>query len=359
MAMRDWVESAGSERQWGRVQGMTHEPRTPGQSDHDALNFAYAGAQRILVIAQDDNNRHNWHRLFGAHNMQLLDIVSFDQAIHRLDTLISIDAVWMEAGEAVATPDLMARLQMLVNRGTIRLVWVARDAALDQGYASFDADSVQFLSAPDEMERVAIAALLAIQPKFSLHDVNRDADTLQIQKLTAEVNRIARLLADLSGNREAGRDGRFSSFGNSQLRAPSHAYVAEPNDAGYPFGYDPIIKDATVTAAEVRNLIRVRRLRDHFFPSEIFADPAWDMLLDLMAARLSGDPVSVSSLCIAAAVPATTALRWIRTMTDVGLFVRHADPHDGRRVFIGLSDEAADGMLRYFMAVKAQTGAIG
>src|SRR3546814_4614981 len=65
------------------------------------------------------------------------------------------------------------------------------------------------------------------------------------------------------------------------------------------------------------------------------------MLLDLMAAHLSGQRVSVSSLCIAAAVPATTALRWIRALTAHGLFLRQADPSDGRRVFIALSDKAA------------------
>src|SRR3546814_8292219 len=89
-------------------------------------------------------------------------------------------------------------------------------------------------------------------------------------------------------------------------------------------------------------MLRLRRLRDRFFPGDLFADPAWDMLLDLMAAHLSGQRVSVSSLCIAAAVPATTALRWIRALTDHGLFLRQADPSDGHRVFIALSDKAAD-----------------
>jgi DNA-binding MarR family transcriptional regulator len=61
--------------------------------------------------------------------------------------------------------------------------------------------------------------------------------------------------------------------------------------------------------------------------------------------------VAVSSLCIAAAVPATTALRWIKTMTDTGLFERHADPRDGRRIFMALSPRAAQAMERYFAAL--------
>jgi hypothetical protein len=107
-----------------------------------------------------------------------------------------------------------------------------------------------------------------------------------------------------------------------------------------------------IDASFVRSIIRARRLRDQFFGSELFADPGFDMLLDLYAARLEETRVAVSSLCIAAAVPATTALRWIRALTERGLFVRTADPQDGRRVYIGLSDEAARAMARYLDAVQ-------
>ena len=58
------------------------------------------------------------------------------------------------------------------------------------------------------------------------------------------------------------------------------------------------------------------------------------MLLDLYAAELEGAQVSVSSLCIAAAVAPTTALRWIGRMTEAGLFVRQPDPFDRRRAFL-------------------------
>ena len=73
-----------------------------------------------------------------------------------------------------------------------------------------------------------------------------------------------------------------------------------------------------IEAAAVRDFIRARRLRDQFFGDGLFADPAWDILLDLTAARIERRPVAVSSLCIAAAVPATTALRWIKHLTAEG-----------------------------------------
>ncbi|WP_439546340.1 hypothetical protein [Sandarakinorhabdus sp.] len=95
-----------------------------------------------------------------------------------------------------------------------------------------------------------------------------------------------------------------------------------------------------ISAALVRRLIRLRRDRDRHFPAEIFADPAWDMLLDLMAARMEGIDVPVSSLCVAAAVPTTTALRWIRALSEAGLLERRIDMADARRSFVTLSDTA-------------------
>ncbi|MET0270518.1 MAG: winged helix DNA-binding protein, partial [Sphingomonas sp.] len=71
-----------------------------------------------------------------------------------------------------------------------------------------------------------------------------------------------------------------------------------------------------------------------------------------MAARLERRQVAVSSLCIAAAVPPTTALRWIKLLTEQGLLIRIADPTDGRRVFIELADQAADGMMNYLAAAQ-------
>ena len=98
----------------------------------------------------------------------------------------------------------------------------------------------------------------------------------------------------------------------------------------------------------VRRIIAQRQLRARFFDPELFADPAWDILLDLTAARAEHARVSVTSLCIASGVPPTTALRWIGQMTEAGLLERVEDESDRRRAFIALTDAAADAMARYF-----------
>jgi hypothetical protein len=97
-----------------------------------------------------------------------------------------------------------------------------------------------------------------------------------------------------------------------------------------------------------REAIRRRRKREEYFPSGLFADPGWDIMLDLYAAHYEGESVSVSSLCIAAAVPQTTALRWITMMTNEGWLLRWNDPTDGRRAYLKLSDKARSRLDSYF-----------
>lgn len=112
--------------------------------------------------------------------------------------------------------------------------------------------------------------------------------------------------------------------------------------------------EVAIDAALVRRILKLRRERTRFLPDEIFADPAWDMLLDLVAARLEDKQVPVSSLCIAAAVPTTTALRWIRSLSEAGLLERSTDPRDARRTWIGLTPRAADAMLAWLRLFASQ-----
>lgn len=118
------------------------------------------------------------------------------------------------------------------------------------------------------------------------------------------------------------------------------------------------LPDQPVTEKDIRAILRHRRNRGRFFEGEIFADPAWDMLLDLYAARLGQRRISVGSLCEAAAVPATTALRWITMLQNKGLIERSADPMDGRRFHLWLSDTGLDAMANYFRTVPVGSALI-
>lgn len=155
-----------------------------------------------------------------------------------------------------------------------------------------------------------------------------DRKAEHLLELSNEVNRIAGTLARLSV--DSGIDGR-------------------------PENGDASLEVRELSAERVRNVLRARRLRAHFFPDDLFADPAWDMLLDLFYAELAQHRVAVSSLCVAAAVPPTTALRWLTTLVNRGLVVRRPDPRDARRVFVELAPDASAALHRYFAEVDSST----
>ena len=108
---------------------------------------------------------------------------------------------------------------------------------------------------------------------------------------------------------------------------------------------------AAAALAKVKSIIKTRRIRSRFFSEQLFADPAWDMLLDLTRGQLECQRVSIMSLCGAAHVPATTALRHIATMTAKGMLQRRPDPLDGRREFIELTPTTLDSMLRFLNSI--------
>ncbi|MBI1260773.1 MAG: hypothetical protein GC184_03530 [Rhizobiales bacterium] len=103
-------------------------------------------------------------------------------------------------------------------------------------------------------------------------------------------------------------------------------------------------------------MIKLQSRRDRLFPESLLSDPAWDMLLDLTQAHLSGKQVSVSSLCIASRVPATTALRRIGDLVDSGLACRVRDQCDGRRVFVCITEEGLKRMQLVRQAYQTDLG---
>lgn len=103
----------------------------------------------------------------------------------------------------------------------------------------------------------------------------------------------------------------------------------------------------------VRKVIAARAARRQYFTADLFADPAWDILLELYALECEQHRTSVSKLCMAAAVPATTALRWIDKLHAEGLIMRSADPLDARRVWVSTSATGFSSMKAYLQDLSA------
>jgi len=148
---------------------------------------------------------------------------------------------------------------------------------------------------------------------------------------------------------------------------PARAMPGTPSEAGEPVRQSAVLRKLLATEAAsdafvqreanpsraARSIIRARNARRRFFDGELFADPAWDMLLELYALEGEGRRISVSKLSLAAGVPCTTALRWLDKLEAESLLVREDDPSDGRRVWVKLSAAGITAMDSFFRQIAA------
>lgn len=231
--------------------------------------------------------------------------------------------------------------------GAEALVWIRMDQ-LDEAFSTLPCDWCHFLVDSDDAMAVPILGGLSRRVKMNeLNDRNREGDYLALHKVSDELAQLSRTLARLA-EQEGASPSALRDKPVSFRPAPADIFEPQPQPAPH---------QGSPTASTIRDLIKLRRMREQHFPAGLFADPGWDILLDLFAAKLEGRTVSVSSLCIAAAVPPTTGLRWITTMTEHGALVRRQDPNDARRVFIELSDDS-ENRLRSFFSQAATKGGL-
>ena len=241
-----------------------------------------------------------------------------------------------------ATLAALMHLDLRAAHEGTRLVVSTTMSALDTVFGCLDRSRADVLVEPTRGDRViALARSLAKVPPMGLRELSDD-DRVTLLRLTEQVGQIAAQLDRLSA-------GDRPSF---QVRSPDDAeFRGERGDDRKLIRTPrPPLPDPRL----VRLIIRQRQLRSQFVDPELFADPAWDILLDLIAARAEHRRVSVTSLCIASGVPPTTALRWIGQMVDAGLLERVEDETDRRRAFIQLSDKAADAMARRSSCASCQ-----
>ena len=234
----------------------------------------------------------------------------------------------------------LSELDQHSARSGTRLIISTTVEALEPVFACVDQSDPILLVDPNRAERVlALGRVLAAFPSARLRELSND-DRLMLLRLTEQVGQLAGRLDNLVPSADVGGDDGLSalSFADSQQHQRADKNESPDRSAR------PPLPDARL----VRQIIRQRQLRARFFDGDLFSDPAWDMLLDLTAARVEQKRVSVTSLCIASGVPPTTALRWIGQMVEAGLFVRVCDDSDRRRAFIELTDLSLDGIARYF-----------
>lgn len=280
-----------------------------------------------IIFAADAHRADGAARTLEAVGYRVVERAAIATASARLDAQAQVDLILIDAtgAEEAALAPLLVRLDTLAHsRGTAVIAECTLDQ-LDLVAAMLTDPSAQILCEPAPYDLAGAAALSGVRTARRLHDQSRDDERAQLQRVTAEVSRIAETLARIANGPDSDDPG--------SVRSRTSSYRAMPVESAEP-----------VTAAQVRDALRARRMRDKVFGGDLFADPAWDMLLDLYAAELEQRRVSVSSLCIASAVPPTTALRHIGAMIEAGFLERSADPGDRRRAYISLAEQGRENM---------------
>lgn len=310
--------------------------------DYEPVRDAAGCQLSVTVLADRDHIRAEMREDALAAGFRVRECCSLEEyaqgPLAALGDLVMVDCA-VASADALA---LLSRLDMRGGKAGAQLVVSTTMAALDSVFGCFSLSAPQILVDPGRAERIiAIGRVLARVPNLRLREMGEE-DRLMLLRLTEQVGRIAERLEKLSpGQREGGGAFRFES--------PAQAWRAQGEDQRS--AREEEQRPRLPEAAVLRRIIKARQARMRHFDADLFADPAWDILLDLAAARAERQQVSVTSLCIAAGVPATTALRWIGQMVDADLLVRVSDPHDRRRAYIALSDNTADALACYFSEI--------
>lgn len=314
---------------------------------YDPANDAAGMPLAVSIFADRANVREEIREDVAAAGLALRECgpvaALLEGEVRPLGEVILLDCPEVSAAGLAA----LSRIDIRAAHSGAHLVISTTVAALDDVFACCDQSAPQILVDPSRAERViALGRVLARVPNLRLRELAED-DRLTLLRLTEQVGQIAQRLERLGSEETA----RIWGEGAFRFESPAPAY-AGPDDGDTGDGGDRLVRAARPPLPDprlVRRIIRQRHLRARFFDGELFADPAWDILLDLTAARAEHARVSVTSLCIASMVPPTTALRWIGQMTEAGLLERVEDETDRRRAFIALTDDAAGAMARYFV----------
>lgn len=202
------------------------------------------------------------------------------------------------------------------------------------GYASKDvAIDAMRASAVDILEKPIRQADLrkALQRVRGLRDTPAAREALldKMQSLSTELQRVARLIDDPDAAR------------------PASGPPARP--AAAPARFAAADYDAAALADFIRELLRKEARRRGIGGGDLFGDPAWEMLLDLLLAKVEGRQVSVSSACIASGAPMSTALRLVGRLVDEGVLRKLADETDRRRHFLAIDAALEQPLIDYLI----------
>ncbi|WEK47083.1 MAG: hypothetical protein P0Y56_02010 [Candidatus Andeanibacterium colombiense] len=97
-------------------------------------------------------------------------------------------------------------------------------------------------------------------------------------------------------------------------------------------------------------LLRQCRARDRYFGSDLVGEPAWDIMLELMIARVDAREMKIGELGAAAHAPGIDIRRYVDTLAEAKLIELYQDADPRGDFYLALSSEAARRMAELYRA---------
>lgn len=273
---------------------------------------------RVLVVDDEIRALRLMSRALGGDGIPCIPAGSAAEAMQRLRADPSIDVVVSDiCMPATGGIEFLGAVRReFRDRPWLQLLLVTGQASIETAVAAMRLDASDYLLKPIDVKSVRESVRHALARAESVRKVLGTAQDSPGALALAQIADAARALA-----------------ADMQRAIEPDAAVASR---------EPSRGDANLRALNL--LQQLQSARDTIFGEAVMPEPAWEMLAELMRARLAGQHVSVTSLALSSRSPTTTALRRIEDLIQGGLAARVPDPGDRRRTYVELTPEGVSRM---------------
>jgi CheY-like chemotaxis protein/DNA-binding transcriptional ArsR family regulator len=291
----------------------------------------------VLTLIQDAKTTANVRRALSQIGIQVHEAASPANAAELLQTeadlaIVVCDLLYNDS----KGPEVFHALRQAMPARDIAVVFLAAAASINDVISALRIEAIDVLRSPPE-EAALVRAVRRAQAKL----MRRARRQIAVRQAAEIMDAGRSLLSHLSDSLQQ------SHADPLWLEDQDAPEFAAPVDV--PVGSE---MTAVALAAKHKRLVTqhilARSARRGIFGASIAENPCWDMLLDLFDKSLVEHRVSVTSICLASGVPATTALRRLDELLEMGLVRRIKDENDARRILIALTPEGERRLKSYF-----------
>jgi len=277
---------------------------------------------RVLVVDDEVRALRLMSRVLGTSAIACRLAESAAEAMTLLRQTPEIDVVvsdiYMPTTDGIEF--LGAVRREFADRPWLQLLLVTGQASLETAVAAMRLDASDYLFKP-------------IEPK-SLREAVQHALTR-----AESIRKVRSAAVDSAGSRELLQIADTAKALAEDMRRTIELDTGRRD--GVPAAVGGRTEDSSLRTLKL--LQKLQEARTSIFGEAVMPEPAWEMLAELMRARLAGQHLSVTSLALSSKSPMTTALRRIEDLIQGGLAARMPDPADRRRTYVELTPE---GMAR-------------